>query len=85
MWIHIDVAFDTFLSHVSPGVSTHPLPLTLGALVLAKASFFPLIGCESFAFGSGLGKEAKIKTIKKNQKVCTCNAKTPFTFTSLNT
>lgn len=54
MWIDVDVAFDTFLSHVSPGVATHPLPLTLRALVLSKASLLPLVGCQSFTFGSGL-------------------------------
>lgn len=54
VWINVDVAFDTFLSHVSPGVATHPLPLTLRALVLSKASLLPLVGCQSFTFGSGL-------------------------------
>lgn len=59
VWIDIDVAFDTFLSHVGPGIATHPLPLALGALVFSKASFFPLVGCESFAFGSGLWRKSQ--------------------------
>ena len=54
MWIDVDVAFDTFLSHVGPGVATHPLPFTFGALVLSKASLLPLVGCQPFTFGSGL-------------------------------
>lgn len=57
VWIDVDVAFDAFLSHVGPGVATHPLPLTLGALVLAKASFLPLVGCQSFPLGSGLSQQ----------------------------
>lgn len=52
--IHVDVALDTFLSHVGPGVSTHPLPFAFGAFVLSEASLFPLIGCQSFTFGTGL-------------------------------
>lgn len=55
VWIDVNVAFDTFLSHVGPGVATHPLPFTLGALVLSKASLLPLVGCQSFTLGSGLG------------------------------
>lgn len=54
VWVDVDVAFDTFLPHVGPGVATHPLPLTLGALVLSKASLLPLVGCQPFTFGSGL-------------------------------
>lgn len=56
VWVDVDVAFDTFLPHVGPGVATHPLPLTLGALVLSKASLLPLVGCQPFTFGSGLWK-----------------------------
>lgn len=54
MWIDVDVAFDTLLSHVGPGVATHPLPLTLGALILSEASLLSLVGCQPFTFGSGL-------------------------------
>lgn len=57
MWIDVDVAFDTFLSHVGPGVAAHPLPLTLGALVLSKTSLLPLVGCETLTFGSGLKRK----------------------------
>lgn len=41
--VNINVALDTFLSHVGPGVSTHPLPLALRAFVLSKATLLPLI------------------------------------------
>lgn len=54
VWIDVDVAFDTLLSHVGPGVATHPLPLTLGALILSEASLLSLVGCQPFTFGSGL-------------------------------
>ncbi len=54
MWIDVDVAFDAFLSHVGPRVATHPLSLTLGALVLSEASLLSLVGCQPLTFGSGL-------------------------------
>lgn len=54
MWVDVDVAFDTFLSHVGPRVPTHPLPLTLGALVLSEASLLPLVRSQPLSFGSGL-------------------------------
>lgn len=54
MWIDINVALDTFLSHVGPGVATHPLPLTLGALVFPETSFLALVRRQSLSFGSGL-------------------------------
>lgn len=58
MWIDVDVAFDAFLPHVGPGVATHPLPLTLGALVLSEASLLSLVGGQPFTFGSGLQRTA---------------------------
>lgn len=54
MWIDVDVALDTFLSHVGPRVTAHPLPLTLWTLVFAKASLLALVGGQAFSFGSGL-------------------------------
>lgn len=54
MGINIDMAFDAFLSHVGPGVSTHPLPLAFRAFVFTKAPLLSLIWSQSFAFGSGL-------------------------------
>lgn len=48
------MAFDAFLSHVGPGVPTHPLPLALRALVFTKAPLLALVWSQSFAFGSCL-------------------------------
>lgn len=56
MWVDVDVAFDALLPHVGPGVAAHPLPLTLGALVLSEAPLLALVGRQSFAFRSGLEK-----------------------------
>lgn len=61
VWIDVDVAFDALLPHVGPGVAAHPLPLTLGALVLSKASLLALVGGQSFTFRPCLGREI-IKT-----------------------
>ena len=52
--VHVDVALDTFLSHVGPGVSAHPLPLALGALVLSEAALLALVRSETFTFGPSL-------------------------------
>lgn len=52
--VDVDVALDALLSHVGPGVAAHPLPLTLGALVLSEASLLPLVGREPLTFWSGL-------------------------------
>lgn len=54
VWVDINVALDTFLSHIGPGVSAHPLPLTLRALVFSEAPLLPLIRRQSLSFGSGL-------------------------------
>lgn len=43
MWVDVDMALDTFLSHVGPGVATHPLPLTLGTFVLSETPLLPLV------------------------------------------
>jgi hypothetical protein len=49
VWIDIDVAFDALLAHVGPRITTHPLALTLLALVFAKAPLLALVGCKAFA------------------------------------
>lgn len=54
VWVDVNVALDALLSHVSPGVAAHPLPLTLGALVLSEASLLPLVGRQPLAFWPGL-------------------------------
>lgn len=54
MRINIDMAFDAFLSHVGPGVPTHPLPLAFRALVFTKAPLLALVWSQSFSFGSCL-------------------------------
>lgn len=57
MGIDVDVAFDALLPHVGPGVAAHPLPLTLGALVLSEAPLLALVGRQSFTFRPGLGDQ----------------------------
>ena len=59
--VDVDVAFDALLPHVGPGVSTHPLPLTLGTLVLPEASLLSLVRRQSLPFGSGLGRRRRSK------------------------
>lgn len=59
VWIDVDVAFDTLLPHVGPGVAAHPLPLTLGALVLSEAPLLALVGGQSFPLRPGLGRKNK--------------------------
>lgn len=54
MWVDVNVALDTFLSHVGPGVPAHPLPLTLGTLVLPETPLLPLVRRQALSFGSGL-------------------------------
>lgn len=54
MRINIDVTLNTFLSHVSPGVSTHPFSLALGALVFTKAAFLALVRGQTFSFWTSL-------------------------------
>ena len=56
--VNIDVALDTFLSHVGPGVPAHPLPLAFRALVFAEAPLLALVRRQAFAFGSSLRKTA---------------------------
>lgn len=48
------MALDTFLSHVSPGVSTHPFSLAFGALVFPEAAFLALVGSQTFSFWTSL-------------------------------
>lgn len=61
VWVDVDVALDALLAHVGPGVAAHPLPLTLGALVLSEAPLLALVGRQSFAFGPGLGRNTHNK------------------------
>lgn len=48
--IDVNVALDTFLSHVSPGISAHPFSLTFWTFVFTKTAFFPLVWCQAFSF-----------------------------------
>lgn len=57
--VNIDVALDTFLSHVGPRVPAHPLPLAFGALVFPEAPLLPLVRRQAFAFGSSLRKRSQ--------------------------
>lgn len=54
MRVNVDVTLDAFLSHVGPGVATHPLPLTFGAFIFTEAPLLSLIRGQAFTFGSGL-------------------------------
>lgn len=54
VWVHVDVALDALLSHVGPGVPTHPFSLALGTLVFAEAALFALVRGQTLAFGACL-------------------------------
>lgn len=55
VWVDIYVAFDAFLSHIGPTVSTHPFALAFGALVFPEASLFTLIRRQAFDLWIRLG------------------------------
>lgn len=63
--IDINVALDTFLSHVSPGVSTHPFSLAFGALIFTKAAFLALVWCQAFSFWTSLGAVFDVVSLVK--------------------
>lgn len=48
------VALDAFLTHVSPAVSAHPLPLALGTFVFSETTFLALIWRQAFSFWTSL-------------------------------
>lgn len=52
--IHVDVALDALLAVVGPRVPGHPLPLALGALVLAEATLLALVRRLAFGLGTSL-------------------------------
>ena len=52
--VNIDVALDTFLSHVGPGVPAHPLPLAFRAFIFTETPLLSLIRGQAFTFGSSL-------------------------------
>lgn len=52
--VNVDVALDTFLSHVGPGVPAHPLPLAFWTFILSKTPLFSLVRGQALAFGSSL-------------------------------
>lgn len=54
MRVNVDVALDALLSHVGPGVSAHPLPLTFRTFIFAEAPLLSLIWSQAFTFGSSL-------------------------------
>lgn len=58
--VHVDMTLDTLLSHIGPGVSTHPLPFAFGTFVLSKTSLLSLIRCQSFTFGPSLKQNSRI-------------------------
>ena len=59
MRVNVDVALDTFLSHVGPGVPTHPLPLAFGAFIFSEAPLLSLIRGQAFTFGSSLNRNGQ--------------------------
>ena len=61
------MVLEALLAQVGPGVAAHPLPLTLGALVLPEAPLFALVGRESFTLRSGLSRVKKKKSTKKRR------------------
>lgn len=54
MRVNVDVALDTLLSHVGPGVPAHPLPLAFRAFIFTEAPLLSLIRGPALAFGSSL-------------------------------
>lgn len=54
MRVNVDVALYTFLSHVGPGVTTHPLPLAFRTFIFTETSLLSLIRRQAFTFGSSL-------------------------------
>lgn len=50
------MTFYTFLTHVTPRITRHPFAFTFGTFVFAETTFFPLIWCLSFSFGTCLKK-----------------------------
>jgi len=57
--VNVDVALDTFLSHVGPGVPAHPLPLAFRALIFTETPLLSLIRGQAFTFGSSLQNNLK--------------------------
>ena len=57
VWIDVYMALNTLLAHVCPRVARHPLPLALGALVLAETALLALVRCHSLAFGTRLQRK----------------------------
>jgi hypothetical protein len=57
VWEDVDSAFDTFLAHVRPAVSGHPLPFALWTLVFSKAALFALVRRQTIAFRQSLPKK----------------------------
>lgn len=62
MRVNVDVALDTFLSHVGPGVPAHPLPLAFRTFVFAEAPLLSLIRGQAFSFGPSLNTIAQQTT-----------------------
>lgn len=56
MRVNVDVALDTFLSHVGPRVPAHPLPLAFRAFIFTETPLLSLIRGQAFTFGSSLNR-----------------------------
>lgn len=67
MWIDVDVAFNAFLSHVCPRVSTHPFSLAFWTLVLPETSLLPLIRGQALTFRTSLWTVFDVMTLIEAQ------------------
>lgn len=65
--INVEVALNTFLSHVGPTIATHPLPLALGTLVLAEATLLALVRRKAFSFRTCLWTVLDVVPLAKTQ------------------
>lgn len=53
--VHVDMALNTFLALIGPGIARHPLPLALRAFVLTEAALPALVRRLTFSLGTSLG------------------------------
>ena len=78
MRVNVDVALDTFLSHVGPGVPAHPLPLAFRAFIFPKTPLLSLVRGQALTFGSSLNKNTEQKTVLTLLTLCATRLKRPL-------
>lgn len=59
--VNVDVALDTLLSHVGPGVTAHPFSLTFGTFIFSKTPLLSLIRGQAFTLGSSLHQKTRVR------------------------